>query len=202
MPGNEIITHRLIWDFAIAARPYYLYVRPFYLSLLHANFASRKFDYDNAHSRRIAHAANTISNGQLNRLLKVWNWRARLSAAWFVALSQRSSFVEKMATLLLESEFVFAGQGYCVALGLIGGESCQNCLREYLNKYLPFRGRYFDQSWAIGALAHIQGAAPQEFLDPTLWKEAAPEVQPLAAIERFEKLTRYLQQHQMIVPKA
>jgi len=104
----------------------------------------------------------------------------------------------RIAKLLLESELVYAGQGYCVALGLIGGKSCQDHLREYLKKYLPIRGRYYDQHWAIGALAHIQGAPPEEFLDSTLWEEINTSNLPLPAIQRFDRLINYLQQHRMI----
>jgi len=171
------------------------FVLPFYLSLLHGNFASGW--YDDAHSQRIANAAKTISDDQLKQLFK-GEWRCRLTAAWFVGLSRRSSFVEEVAELLLESKLAYAGQGYCVALGLVGGKSCENHLREYLKKYLPFRGRHYDQDWAIGALAHLQGATPQEFLDPARWDEATARWQPLAGVQEFDELVKCLQQHQMI----
>jgi len=99
---------------------------------------------------------------------------------------------------LLASELTYAGQGYCVAMGLIGGFTCQCHLRDYLNKYLPLRGRFYDQTWAIGALAQIEGSPPRDFLEPTLWTDRKGRLDPGAAIKRFQDLVDYLHEHGII----
>ena len=100
------------------------FVRPFYLQLLGGNFT--RADEAEASSFRpaIATAATAISDGEIARLLSEREWRGRLSAAWFVGLSNRTGFVPMIGKLLLASEVVYAGGGYCVALGIIGGEEC------------------------------------------------------------------------------
>ncbi len=120
-------------------------------------------------------------------------------AAWFVGLTARTNFVDQIAELLLASEMTYSGQGYCVALGLIGGQACQGYLHKYLEKYLPFRGRFYDQTWAVGALAHIEAASAIEFLDPALWAEGNHSFDPLEEIRDFEDLATYLCDHRMIV---
>ncbi|HTX48079.1 MAG TPA: DUF6000 family protein, partial [Caulobacteraceae bacterium] len=104
-------------DFDLAVRDEF--VRPFYLKLLHGNFAHRNQGKDEF-DRLLANAASAISDDQLSRLLEEKEWRGRLCAAWFIALSSRTPFVRSIGEKLLASELVYAGQGYCVALGLIG----------------------------------------------------------------------------------
>jgi hypothetical protein len=115
-----------------------------------------------------------------------------LVAGWLVGLSKRAAFVDEIAALLLASEQTYASQGYCVALALIGNDKCRKYLRAYLSKYLPFSGRFYDQEWAIGALAHIEHAAPEEYLLPKLWADGDRHMHPSAAIERFSALIAYL----------
>jgi Family of unknown function (DUF6000) len=168
------------------------YVAPFYLSLLHGNIMRKDAKHALGLPALLSTAAKQITDAQLNCLLNEREWRGRLTAGWFIALTKRSSFVEKITGLLLASGQAFAGEGYCLALGLIGGRRCEEGLRAYLAKYLPLRGRIFDQQWAIGALAHIQGMPPQEFLEPSLWKLERGELNPALGIEFFAELVNYL----------
>lgn len=182
------------------------YVAPLYLSLLHANFAHRR-PYFEGHSdtervavcTRIARAATTISDEQIAELLSEPDWRGRLVAGWFVGLSRRVSFIDRIASLLLASQQTYAGQGYCIALALIGNDECRKYLRNYLSQYLPIQGRFYDQEWAIGALAYIEGIRPQEFLLPELWAEAQGRMNPSDAIERFSELVAHLDNNHMRV---
>ena len=66
--------------------------------------------------------------------------------------------------MLLASEMGYAGQGYCAALGVIGGDESARFLRSYLETYVPLRGRIYDQDWAIGALTHVEGTTPRNTL--------------------------------------
>ena len=174
------------------------FVKPFYLKL-GGNFIS-SLGGDDELRRRLVEAARTISDQDLARLLKMREWRGRLMAAWFVGLSRRDSFVEQIAELLLSSDMVYAGQGYCFALGIIGGHSCKLHLRAYLEKYLPFEGRFYDQSWAIGALTYLEGAPPLEFLDPALWTDGTQVIDPWQGGRLFREIVEFIYDHRMVVP--
>lgn len=136
------------------------FVRPFYLSLLGGRFTRTDARGGEGFAKRIEEAACAISDDQIERLLGQEEWRGRLAAAWFVGLSKRSKFVRRIADLLISSEVTYAGQGYCIALGLIGNDECVDGLRSYLAKFLPLNGRFYDQDWALGALALITGSPP------------------------------------------
>jgi hypothetical protein len=146
----------------------------------------------------IVGAASAISDRQIDQLLTEKEWRGRLCAAWFTALDGRAKFIRSIGVLLLASEVAFAGEGYCVALGLGASEECARLLRSYLKTYLPPNGRIYDQAWAIGALSHIEGAPPPEYLNPTLWRDGEYFMDPAGGVQKFGKITSYLGQHRMI----
>jgi hypothetical protein len=181
-------------DFDFALRD--VFVRPFYMTLLHANFLGR--EESGGLPASISGAARTISDEQIERLLAEREWRGRLCAGWFAGLTKRHSFVSPIADLLMASAQVYAGQGYCVALGLLGSEECAQHLRAYLRRYLPLDGRFYDQGWAIGALAHIERNLPAEFLESSLWSEGDQAIDPIKAVREFEGVFDYLQRHNMI----
>ncbi len=122
------------------------FVRPFYLALLHGNLRRRDADLAVDLPARIGEAAKAIADPELATLLEEREWRGRLAAAWFIGITQRRGFVDAIGRLLLASELTYAGQGYCVALGLIAEPSCEEYLRSYLGLYLPPRGRFYDQT--------------------------------------------------------
>jgi hypothetical protein len=172
------------------------FVRPFYLSLLHGNFTDGTVPKNKDLPSQLAGAAKAISDEEIDCLLAEREWRGRLTAAWLAGLSRRSKFVAPIVGLLMASELVYAGQGYCVALGLIGNDECVGGLRSYLRKYLPLNGRFYDQHWALGALAHIEGYPPNEFLDSVLWAEANDD-RALDGVRRFQEIVLYLRRHHM-----
>lgn len=174
------------------------FVRPFYLRLLHGNFVYPREGDDGSLRQKIAAAASTISDQQIERLLKEREWRGRLCAAWFTALGKRASFVPLIGELLLASELVYAGQGYCIALGLMGGEDCARLLRSYLKVYLPLNGRVYNQDWAIGALSYMEGGPPAEYLGPELWRDGEYMMDPVEGIDSFGDIVSYLRQYRMI----
>jgi hypothetical protein len=159
------------------------FVRPFYLKLLQGNFAHQ--DEGGEFNSQLASAASAISDDQLSRLLAEKEWRGRLCAGWLVGLSGRATFVTSIGEKLLASEVAYAGQGYCAALGLIGGKQSAEPLRAYLGRYLPLAGRFYDQDWALGALANIEGAPPAEFLAPDLWRDSKGKMDWKEGLEAF-----------------
>lgn len=184
------------------------FVRPVYLKLLHGNF-TRLDDIEGSGFRKaVTDAARTITDQQIIRLLDEREWRGRLSAGWFVGLTGRTQFIQTIGRLLLASELVYAGEGYCVALGLIGNDECNSLLSAYLNEYLPLKGRAYNQDWAIGALAHLRGEPPREYLDPdlwrdpTIWSDGTYFMDPYQGIQLFRHLVNYLSDHRLIEDSA
>ena len=174
------------------------FVRPFFLALLHGNLRRQDADLAVDLPARIGEAAKAIADPELATLLEEREWRGRLAAAWFIGITQRRGFVDAVGRLLLASELTYAGQGYCVALGLIAEPSCEQYLRSYLGLYLPTRGRFYDQTWAVGALAHIRRKRPDEFLEPTLWGDTDGRLDPEAGIKDFDSLVGYLVEHGVV----
>jgi hypothetical protein len=87
-----------------------IFVRPFYLRLLHGNFTRPRAADGGSLAQEIVAAARTISDEQIEKLLDEREWRGRLCAAWFIGLSKRASFVPSIGQLLLASEMVYAGE--------------------------------------------------------------------------------------------
>jgi hypothetical protein len=104
--------------------------------------------------RRLAHDAVTISDGDLNVLFE-GGWRERITAAWLVGMARRTTFRPVIAELLLASEVVFAGKGYCLALARFGSNEDAAILISYLDHYLPELDQRYDQPDALGALLHL-----------------------------------------------
>ena len=174
------------------------FVKPLCLSLLHANLIRRTAGESEIIRFQLIETARMISNEQISSLLKVREWRGRLVAGWCIGLSGRVAFVDEIAKLLIESQMTYAGQGYCVALGLIGDDRCRSHLQSYLSVYLPLRGRIYDQLWAIGALVHIDEKLSEQFLAPELWTSDGSGLDPVKGIRQFRELVAYLAHHGMV----
>lgn len=118
-------------------------------------------------------------------------WRGRISAAWLIGLGRREAFVDRIGELLLASQLAFAGQGYCVALALIGTARCREILQEYLRTFLPPAGREYDQLWALAALAYLDAEAAEALTTEKLWprdqwpRGARSEIQPFTDLMAF-----------------
>lgn len=85
-------------------------------------------------------------------------WRERRTSAWFIAVTGRTEFRDRIAALLLESEVCCAGQAYCLALASFDTTADAEILAAYLERYLPRHELHYDQAWAMGALLHMDAA--------------------------------------------
>ncbi|MFD1939613.1 DUF6000 family protein, partial [Nonomuraea mangrovi] len=72
-----------------------------------------------------------------------------------IGLDRRTRFRERLGTLLLESEMVYAGGAYCFALARFAEEQDAALLTAYLDRYLPQLDCRYDQNDAMGALLHL-----------------------------------------------
>ncbi|WP_020580324.1 DUF6000 family protein [Actinopolymorpha alba] len=128
--------------------------KPRYLQLLNGNFLRDSEPDRSAFGAALAEDARQIGDDDLKKLLTT-EWRARLTAAWLIGLDRRVRFRALLGGLLLESRFVYAGQGYCFALARFEQPEGADILAAHLERYLPRADCYFDQDWAIGALLYL-----------------------------------------------
>lgn len=160
-----------------------------YLRLLHGNFVTLPKNERTAFMAALSEAARSVTDRELGVLLDS-EWRSRITAAWLIALGRRVEFRQRLRELLLDSEVVFAGQGYCVALARFGEPQDAEVLVEYLRRYLPRVDCYYDQHWAIGALLVLAPQRAEEFVTSGgLWERSAmKQVDPRSWKTRIEEV--------------
>lgn len=114
-----------------------------------------------------------IDDQLIGRLLANCNWRPRITAAYFAAITCRTSFCTQIGRLLLRSDVCFAGGGYALALARFNSQESVNFLTKYLDHYLRRPDLYYDQGAVMGALFYtdrLNGTSLHEaYLD--LWAE-------------------------------
>ncbi|WP_228644529.1 DUF6000 family protein [Microtetraspora sp. AC03309] len=120
-------------------------------------------------------------------------WRSRLTAAWLIGIDRRTRFRSRLHAMLLDSELVYSGQGYCFAFARLADEPAAASLVAYLDRYLPDPTCYYNQDWAMGALLHLDERLRTDhaarFLAPHgLWARSAMHGQDPAELK--EKMDR------------
>jgi hypothetical protein len=158
-----------------------------YMKLLHGNFLG--MPERAAFLRELVDAAKRITDHELGVLLDS-EWRSRITAAWLIGVSRREQFRARLGGLLLASELVNAGQGYCFALARFGTAADAEILAAYLDRYLRPGVRY-NQDWAFGALRHIDADQAARFLGP--WQQWAGPNYPSDEKERMGTLCALVQ---------
>ena len=139
-----------------------------YRQLLHGNFEGLEPPERATFLRSLVEDA--ITDHELGVLLES-DWRARITAAWLIGASRRGQFRERVGELLMESRLTFAGQGYCVALAMLGTAADAEILAAYLDHYLRQPSLRYDQEWAFAALQHIDATRAARFTP--LWAQWA-----------------------------
>jgi len=132
-------------------------------------------------------------------------WRERITAAWLIGMDRRTTFRPPIAELLLASEVVFAGQGYCFALARFGAYEDAAILISYLDHYLAELDRCYDQPDALGALLHLDTRHGTHHADRYLapgglwqsWVEHLPWLQlnPADRHRLIDQLCAFAEQH-------
>ncbi|HEV3172483.1 MAG TPA: DUF6000 family protein [Actinocrinis sp.] len=147
-----------------------------YLHLLGGNFTRTMSEGERAAFLQALHTpAREISDKELEALLES-EWRSRLTASWLIAIGRRERFRGWLAELLLASELVYAGEGYCLALARFGTDQDAAVLAAYLDRY-PAAQYAYNQDWALGALLHIdqvRGSSHAAEYSASDWPQAAP----------------------------
>jgi hypothetical protein len=91
----------------------------------------------------------------VERLLTEYDWRPRLTGAFFAALKGFKAFEDHIGRLLIRSDLCFAGKLYCVALTEFNSPMGLGYLRKYLEYYLTRPELDYDQGDAMGAVAYL-----------------------------------------------
>lgn len=110
-----------------------------------------------------------------------YNWRPRLTGAFFAALRHLTPVEDHIGRLLVRSDLCYAGKLYCVALAEFNTPVGLEYLRRYLMYYLTRPDLDFDQDDAMGAIAWLDGQNGtrmyesflplwQTFVDAKSWK--------------------------------
>lgn len=151
-----------------------------YLRLLGVNPLSERSDRA-MFEAGLARDARDINDEDLRRLLE-FEWRARLSAAWLIALDPQAHLREALGELLPASEVAHAGKGYRFALARFGQLEDVEILVVYLDRYLPRTECPYDQGWAIGALLTLAHELGTDRAARFAWIHAFDSVVAAAAV--------------------
>lgn len=131
------------------------FVAPFYLEILHGGFTGLQGIERKRFVSELNEACSLIKDSVIEKLLLSNNWRERIMGGWYAGLKLRDQFGPQIGELLVESDRVYAGQGYCFALGRFADETSVDYLVRYLDKYLVQLECFYDQDWAIAALMWV-----------------------------------------------
>ena len=142
--------------------------------------------------------ADEITPSILTTLLADYNWRPRITAAYFAAILIEDLVEDQIGNLLLRSDVCFAGTGYCLALARFNSPKSAWYLSKYLTYYLTKPELHFDQGEAIGALAHLDKANGTSQLETfsEQWKlfESASET-----YDQQKHIDRFAEQYSAVV---
>ena len=133
------------------------WVIPFYMTSLS--------DVDEVTIKSFANSAAEINIEIVTTLLGDFNWRMRITGAFFAAINGYRELEEVIGKHLLKSEVCYAGSGYCLALAVFHGDNSKKYLTEYLNYYLERKDLWFDQDIAFCALEYIDKSEADKLLN-------------------------------------
>ena len=133
------------------------WVVPFYM-----NSISNSDDYT---IKAFADMAKEIDKNIVLKLLSDFNWRTRITGAFFSAINKYQDFEDIIGKHLLKSEVCYAGSGYCLALATFGTDTAKKYLVTYLDYYLDRKDLWFDQADAFCALEYLDKNAASKFID-------------------------------------
>lgn len=137
------------------------WVSPFYMTLL------PRIDEQTLQS--FASAAKKIDCAIVLQLLEHYDWRTKITGAFFAAIKGYKELEDIIGKNLLKSELTYAGYGYCVALATFSTEASNRYLITYLDFYLGQKDLWYDQADAFCALEYIDKRSAEDRFQ--LWQE-------------------------------
>jgi hypothetical protein len=133
------------------------WVLPFYMNGLS--------NADEATIKNFADASKEINIDIVKTLLGDFDWRTRISGAYFAAINNYKELDDIIGRHLLKSEVCFAGVGYCFALTTFATNKSIDSLVTYLNYYLDRKDLGFDQAEAFCALEYLDKDRANNLID-------------------------------------
>ncbi|MEM6366609.1 MAG: DUF6000 family protein [Planctomycetota bacterium] len=132
------------------------WVSPFYLRILHGNYASRIVvsDEPDQFNADVQSALASITPDIAFQLIRGY-WREAITGSWFAGLKKFDECRDQIGDLLLESKTCYAGQSHAFAMACYADNVSAEYLTQYLNTYLRRIECYYDQNWAMPALMWI-----------------------------------------------
>ena len=132
------------------------WVSPFYLRILHGNYASRIVvgDERQQFNSDVHNALDKITPEITTRLIR-GHWRESITGSWFAGLKRYTELCPDIGDLLVESKTCFAGQSHAFAMACFADGDSAAFLKSYLDIYLRRLDCYYDQNWAMPALMWI-----------------------------------------------
>ena len=95
---------------------------------------------------------NDLNPEIVKKLLGYFDWRSRITGAYFSALMNYSEFEDFIGSHLLKSEVCYSGEGYLTALSLFNTDKSIDYIKRYLDYYLGKPDLWFDQGDAMASL--------------------------------------------------
>jgi hypothetical protein len=122
------------------------WIVPFYME--------RLLDSDN-YERKFLEIKDNLSPEIVKQLLGYFDWRSRITGAYFSAIMDYNEFEDFIGAHLLKSEVCYAGEGYLIALSSFNTDNSIDYLKKYLDYYLTKPDLWFDQGDAMAALTWL-----------------------------------------------
>ncbi len=136
------------------------WVAPFYMTF--------PISDDEVAVKSFALASKEISVETTAKLLGYFDWRPRITGAYFAAINNYKELEDIIGRHLLKSEVCYAGVGYCIALASFGTEISCEYLKKYLAYYLQRKDLWFNQADAFCALEFLDQNSSEQFFEG--WK--------------------------------
>jgi Family of unknown function (DUF6000) len=131
-----------------------------------------------------ADASTEINSELVTKLLGDFNWRSRITGAFFAAINNYKEMEDTIGRHLLKSEVCYAGSGYCLSLATFATEKSKEYLKSYLNYYLDRKDLWFDQAEAYCALEYLDKNSSNKFYEK--WKSFVSD-KPYWSLEKSRK---------------
>ena len=88
----------------------------------------------------------------VKQLLGDFNWRTRITGAYFASIENYAELEEIIGIHLLKSQVCYAGGGYCLAIATFNTEKSYEYIKKYLDYYLIRKDLHFEQREAMATL--------------------------------------------------
>jgi hypothetical protein len=109
-------------------------------------------------------ATKEVTPEVVKQLLGDFDWRPRITGAYFAAIKGYEEFTDIIGVHLLQSEVCYAGAGYALAFAMFQSERAQDYLQAYLDYYLTQPDLWYDQADVLATLQLLNPAEAATYL--------------------------------------